>query len=93
MVRPMAKRESGQATLEYVLLLTIVVSFFMIVSQGLERLGLADKLLKPITQDFAYAYKYGHPDARGYDEGDPKMHPRIDTKGNFRIFINPSPNR
>lgn len=86
---PADSGESGQATLEYVLLIAVVVGFFAIATSQLERLGVGAKILKPLNTDFANAYKYGHPKARGYDEGEPEMHPRIETRGNFRIFINP----
>jgi hypothetical protein len=89
----LAGAESGQATLEYILLIAVVVSTFVVMMRGLERFGLGEKMLKPIREDFAYAYKYGHPQARGYDEGEPRLHPRIEVQGSFRIFINPQVRR
>lgn len=46
-------------------------------------------LFKPIKTDFARAYQYGHPKARGWDEGgEPDYHPRatVPDGRNFRIF-------
>ena len=84
--------ESGQAVLEYILLMTVVVSAYLIVARGIARAGVAEKLMRPLSQNFAYTYKYGHPKARGYDEGEPQMHVRIydGSHRNFRIFINQS---
>ena len=87
--------QSGQALTEYVLLLFTIVSVYLVVSGFMARYKLTDKLLKPIKSDFLFAYKYGNPKARGFDEGTPVAHPRIvDTEQkNFRIFINPKGNK
>ena len=87
------KRESGQATVEYILIVSAVVSFYVMLARGLNSSGLASKLAAPITTDFARAYQYGRIDAKGYDDGGPINHPRAVEKGNnnFRIFINPTP--
>lgn len=75
---------------EYILLIAIIATGIMIVMQGLTRIGISQKLMRPLTQEFAATYRYGHPKARGFEEGSPQYHPRI-TRGNnnFRIFINP----
>lgn len=83
--------QQGQAITEYLLLLSIVAGFFFLLSKGIVDSGLMAKLLKPLKTDYAMAYKYGHPKAKGYDEGGPKNHPRADPEGNgdnnnFRIF-------
>jgi hypothetical protein len=75
--------------IEYVLMLAAVVGFYFLIAQGLKRANLPGKLMGPLREDFAFAYKYGHPKARGFDEGDPVYHPRVPASGNFRIFINP----
>ena len=82
--------ESGQGVTEYILLLGVVVSVFMLLAKGMSSAQVTQKLLTPINQGFAHAYQYGHPKARGPAEGGPSFHPRY-TKGenNFRIFINP----
>ena len=86
------KNESGQAIIEYVLLLAIIATAFLVASRGLGKLGIADKLTRPVKQDFAAAYRYGHPKAKGSDEGGFELHPRAIAGGgnNFRIFINPT---
>ncbi len=78
--------ESGQAVLEYVLLLTLVVSIFGVISSALGKFDFAGKLLGPLSGDFAHAYRYGHPKALGFDDGGPKKHPRANGGDNFRIF-------
>jgi hypothetical protein len=84
------RRDEGQATIEYILVLSVVVMFAFAVMQGLRRIRLAEKMTAPITKDFAMTYKYGHPKASGPDEGDWKYHPRMPAGGNnFRIFMNP----
>lgn len=84
--------ERGQAVTEYILLLAIIAAGFLAVGQGLSRVGIAQKLLKPINEDFARAYRYGHPKAKGFDDGGPEYHPRIYTgtgSTNFRMFMSP----
>ena len=82
-------KESGQATTEYILLLSIVVLIFTLVSTGLKNAGVAGLLTKPITGPFAAAYQFGRADAKGWDNGSsPENHPRADSgTGNFRIFL------
>ncbi|OFZ19710.1 MAG: hypothetical protein A2X94_16785 [Bdellovibrionales bacterium GWB1_55_8] len=82
--------ERGQAVVEYILLVALVVMAFTIVAGGMERFKVGEALLKPIREDFARAYKYGHPKTTGFDEGSPSRHPRVTGgENNFRIFINP----
>ncbi len=82
---------SGQALLEYVILLAIVVSLFVTMTKRLSESNVFARLQKPFQEEFARAYRYGHPDARGQDDGGPVNLPQYDdTDGrNFRIFINP----
>ena len=91
---PSLRDESGQAITEYILLLSVLVSIFVGVAAALRGKNLGAMVTKPIQQDFKYAYQYGHPKARGYDDGGPTKHPRaVDPTGsdtsNFRIFLNP----
>jgi hypothetical protein len=80
----------GQAITEYILLIAAIVSFYMIVLKGMGQFRLDEKLMTPVTGDFAKAYRYGHVKAKGYDDGGPENHPRaIGGRGNFRIFISP----
>ena len=83
--------ESGQALTEYVLLLALVVGFFITISKGLALIHASDMILRPVKEEYARSYRYGHPKAKGFDDGGPEFHPRAETgsKNNFRIFINP----
>ena len=82
--------QEGQAVVEYILLLSVVVLFFVLITQGIARMGITPKLMASLTGPFANTYKYGHPKAQGFDEGAPKFHPRIfGGEENFRLFFNP----
>jgi len=81
--------ESGQTVIEYILLLSIITAAFVVVSKGLTRAGLTRMLMRPLQENFARAYQYGHPEALGYDDGGPKKHPRAQGENSFRLFINP----
>ena len=83
------KRNSGQAVLEYILLLAIVVSLYTILMKGLMNSNAMNALKKPLEKDFKYTYQYGHPEARGQNDGGPKFIPQYHDPQNFRIFINP----
>jgi len=97
----MVKSEQGQGTIEYILILAAIATFALVISKGLKKFDLARRLSAPLTEDFRYAYQYGHPKSRGYDDGGPKKHPRASRKdggggsgdeANFRIFIAPGDN-
>lgn len=75
--------------MEYVLLLLIVIGGYSIIFRWFNNFGLADKLASPLTTTYARVYKYGHPKAKGFDEGTPEFHPRIVVNGKTRMFINP----
>jgi hypothetical protein len=90
MVKRIAKDESGQAITEYIVMIAVVLSFYLTVARFLTTSGLANKLAAPLQQDFARTYQYGKPDVLGFENGGPKDHPRIQSAGNFRLFINPS---
>jgi hypothetical protein len=80
---------SGQAVIEYVLLLSIIVSLYAFIMDYLRSSSLLDNLKKPLTGSYKYTYRYGHPEARGQDDGGPKLIPQQHDGQNFRIFINP----
>lgn len=86
------KNTRGQGVTEYVLLLAIITTVFIGAVRMLNKSQIAvkftDKLLK---KPFAAAYRYGKKEAKSYSEGAPSDHPRITAKGNFRIFLNPTP--
>ena len=82
--------ESGQAVIEYVILMSVIVSIFVTVSGWANRYGLAQKMMTPISRDFAKAYQMGDSQAAGTDGGSPKRHPRMNgCEDCFRLFINP----
>ena len=85
------KSESGQGTVEYILLIAIVVWFSTLVYPFFRDGAFTEKLTAPIKKEFAKTYQYGSPKVVGYEEGDgPRYHPRATfPEGNFRIFINP----
>jgi hypothetical protein len=86
----MVRNERGQAVVEYILLVAIIVTFFVGVRRAFERFRIGEALMRPITQEFAAAYQFGHPKAKGFDNGGPEYHPRaIGGNNNFRIFFNP----
>jgi hypothetical protein len=81
--------ESGQAITEYLLMLAIIGILFMTVVRGLGDRRLMESITRPITQEFARVYQYGHPKAKGFEDGGPEYHPRArGGRNSFRIFIN-----
>lgn len=80
---------SGQTTVEYILLLSIVIGIFVAVSGFLKKNKMVDKLAKPVVQDYRRAYQFGTPEAKGVDSEEVEKHPRVTTGNNFRIFVNP----
>ena len=83
------KRQSGQAITEYILLLAIIVSLYSLLLRSLTDLGVFDVIKKPLENTYKYTYQYGHPEARGTDDGGPKNIPQQSDPQYFRIFINP----
>lgn len=84
------QNEIGQSALEYILLLAIVSGFSLTILRAISSFGIMEKVAAPLTKGYAMTYKYGHPKAKGYDEGSPENHPRAVTGENAtRLFINP----
>ena len=87
--------QSGQAVIEYILLLSIVVIASVLLKNFLQKQTFSTKLIDNLKNEFARSYRYGHPMAKGFDndapysKDGPSMHPRIVESGNFRIFYNP----
>lgn len=82
--------QSGQATTEYILIVFFIAVAAVTVNAFLKRANVASRLMgnKSSLTQFQAAYKYGHPKAKGFDEGGPEYHPRFDSGGtNFRLFI------
>lgn len=84
-----AGNDSGQAAIEYILILTIIVSFYMGLMTVIDKARLGERLAAPIVTSYAMTYKYGNPKAKGFDEGTPENHPRAVVGGKVRLFINP----
>jgi uncharacterized protein (UPF0333 family) len=84
------KNEEGQAVTEYILLMAVILMIYLMVTTTMAKIGLAKKLTTPLTTSFAAIYQYGHPLAKGYQNGGPMYHPRVEGgDNNFRIFFNP----
>ncbi|HAR43886.1 MAG TPA: hypothetical protein DCS07_14835 [Bdellovibrionales bacterium] len=85
------RRQAGQATFEYILLLIILLSAYIAFVRSLTTFQLGEKMLKPIQEDYKNAYQVGHPKGRSNDEGTSENHPRAEDGGmnSFRLFINP----
>jgi len=88
---------SGQSLTEYVLLLAIVVMIFTAMMKKLADGDALTRLKRPFTEEFRFTYRYGHPKARGQEDGGPVNIPQYQPPGsastgdhNFRIFMNPS---
>ncbi len=89
-VKNLREDQSGQAVIEYILLLATIVSVYFTVANWVQSFGLAAKLTAPISKNFAATYQFGDPKAAGFDSETPKRHPRIeDCDECFRLFINP----
>jgi hypothetical protein len=82
--------QDGQATIEYILILAVAVGLFMAFVRASGRLQIEQKIMRPLTEDFAHAYRLGHPQARARDEeGGPNLIARDRDK--VRLFLNPKP--
>ena len=83
--------QQGQATTEYILLLCVIVSIFLLFMAGMSKYKIADMLTAPLQKQFAATYRYGNSKAKGYDDGGPVFHPRAvgGAGSNFRLFLNP----
>ncbi len=81
------QQSQGQALVEYILLISAVVSIFITVSGLINRMDIPKKMVQLISGPFSAAYQYGHPKVKGPDQGGPLMHPRIESDGNFRLFF------
>ena len=83
--------QAGQGTVEYILLLSIIVSFFLFLSRGLQNSEAGRRLMEPLAQDYRTVYQFGKKGVVGSDNGNiPNDHPRFESpSNNFRIFLNP----
>lgn len=84
-----ANSEAGQAVVEYIILLAILVSLYASVLTALTNSNILAKIKEPFTKDYKYTYEYGQKDARGQNDGGPINIPQQHDQQYFRIFINP----
>ena len=85
--------QSGQALVEYILLIAIVIGVYSAVLNTLGKSSGFELMKKPFTREYRYTYQYGNAKARGQDNGGPTYLPQHhDPQNNFRIFINPPSN-
>ncbi len=88
---PSHARLQGQAMLESMLLLSVILGLYLIFVRGWNEIHFDQLVLARITGPFAAAYCYGHPKAKGFDDGGPQYHPRAESgEGSFRLFVNPT---
>ena len=83
------KSESGQTTIEYALLIALLMGFFVILMNFVKESQIVERLARPLVEEFQKTYQYGHPNVKGFDDrGGPENHPRASNNANnFRIFI------
>ena len=91
MMKNMARDESGQSILEYMLLLGIIAIMGGLIMSVFRGTGFGQKLQDRLLKPYAAAYRYGHPQAKGNEDGAPANQIKFGPDGanNFRIFINP----
>lgn len=77
------RRRGGQAVIEYVLLMVMVIgSVFLFMRFLPEQLG---RYERQITEGYANSYRFGDAAASG-DDGNYVLHPRVSSAGNFRMW-------
>ena len=84
------RSQSGQAIIEYVLLVAILVSTFVVVVRWFrDDAKFQEKLLAGLNKTVVRTYQSGNPKATSplAEEG-AVHHPRDTSPGNFRIFMN-----
>lgn len=84
------RSESGQSTLEYILVLILVIAVFSAIGRVFQAAGVVDLMMAPIKKEYKAVYKYGHVKAEGPDEGSSTYHPDGLYGSPSRLFINPN---
>lgn len=84
--------QAGQTTIEYILMMAVVLGIVMGMMTILNRDKFFFKqLVQPIVSYMRYNYKYGDHNALGWDEGGgPRKHIQISEPGageTFRLFV------
>jgi len=80
---------SGQSTLEYILVLVLVIAIFSAIGRVFQAVGVVDLMMAPLKKEYKAVYKYGHVDAEGPDEGSRTFHPSALYGQPGRTFVNP----
>jgi hypothetical protein len=82
--------ERGQSVVEYILVLFLVVSSFILIMGKLKKdQFFFKKFTEPMVKHITYNYKYGDPRAQGWDESSPRLHIQISRPNDgqtFRLF-------
>lgn len=81
--------QSGQSTVEYLLLMfVVVVAIVMVMGRMKESQFFYKRFTEPLVRHVVYNYKYGDPRAQGWDEGTPRLHIQIQEPAGqtFRMF-------
>lgn len=81
-------QQSGQATIEYLLVLGVVAALALGLTVLIRETQMGTYFTQAIKDGYRRAYQYGNPKTVGYEEGGPEKHARATSEGNFRIFIN-----
>lgn len=83
---------SGQAVVEYVLILFLSFMVFIMISRWFSTSGLLEKIVSPAKNQYKVLYKYGFSKTKGKEEGGPELHPSpYVLPSESRIFVNPAP--
>ncbi len=84
------KQESGQSTLEYILvMLVVVVTLIGLLSYLKKSQYFFKHITSPLVGYLRYNYKYADPAAQGWDEGKPQKHIQISRPNDgatFKLF-------
>lgn len=88
--RSILRNQKGQSIVEYMLVLIVIVSAVLLVLSLMKKSNFFYKnVSEPLVRHITYNYKYGHPAAQGWDEGNPKLHIQVSRPNEgqtFRLF-------
>lgn len=88
--RSHGKKQEGQTVVEYLLVMSVVITGVLLVLGKLKRdQWFFKNISEPLVKHITYNYKYGDPGAQGWDEGQPNKHIQISKPGDgktFRLF-------
>ena len=81
--------QKGQSTLEYLLVMFVVVGAIVaVIGQMKKNQFFFKRFTEPLVKHITYNYKYADPGAQGWDEGGARKHIQISEPAGqtFRIF-------